>query len=47
MLHNKLIISDMLCYYQGMLVNVYILRLNTSIQKFIRPNTIAMVLLTR
>ena len=29
-----------------MLVNVYVLRLNTSIQQFIRPNTIAMVLLT-
>ena len=29
-----------------MLVNVYILRLNTIIQQFIRPNTIAMVLLT-
>ena len=23
----------MLCYYQAMLVNVYVLRLNTSIQK--------------
>ena len=29
-----------------MLVNVHILHLNTSIQQFIRPNTIAMVLLT-
>ena len=36
----------MLCYYQTMLVNVYVLCLNTSIQQFIRPNTIAMVLLT-
>ena len=45
MLHNKLIISVMLCYYQAMLVNVYVLRLNTSIQQFIRPNIIAMVLL--
>ena len=36
----------MLCYYQAMIVNVYVLRLDTSIQKFIRPNTIAMVLLT-
>ena len=45
MLHNKLIISVMLCYYQAMLVNVYVLRLNTSLQQFIRPNTIAMVLL--
>ena len=46
MLHDKLIISVMLCYYQAMLVNVYVLSLNTSIQQFIRPNTIAMVLLT-
>ena len=46
MLHDKLIISVMLCYYQAMLVNMYVLRLNTSIQQFIRPNTIAMVLLT-
>ena len=45
MLHDKLIISVMLCYYQAMLVNVYVLRLNTSIQQFIIPNTIAMVLL--
>ena len=36
----------MLCYYQAMLVNVYVLRLNTSIQQFIRPNIITMVLLT-
>ena len=36
----------MLCYYQTMLVNVYVLCLNTSIQQFIRPNTITMVLLT-
>ena len=35
----------MLCYYRAMLVNLYLLRLNTSIQQFIRPNTIAMVLL--
>ena len=47
MLHTKIIISVMLCYYQAMVVNVYVLRLNTSIQHFIRPNTIAMVLLTR
>ena len=47
MLYDKLIISVMLYYYQAMLVNVYILRLNTSIQQFIRPNTISMVLLTR
>ena len=46
MLHTKIIISVMLCYYQAMLVNVYVLRLNTSIQQFIRPNIIAMVLLT-
>ena len=46
MLHDKLIISIMLCYYQAMLVNVYVLRLNTSIQQFIRPNTIEMMLLT-
>ena len=32
MLHNKLRISVMLCYYQAVLVNVYVLRLNTSIQ---------------
>ena len=44
--HDKLIISVMLCYYQAMLVNVYLLPLNTSIQQFIRPNTIAMVILT-
>ena len=46
MLHTKIIISVMLCYYQEMLVNVYVLLLNTSIQQFIRPNTIAVVLLT-
>ena len=46
MLHTKIIISVMLCYYQAMLVNVYVLRLNISIQQFIRPNTIEMVLLT-
>ena len=32
MLNGKLIISVMLCYYQAVLVNVYVLRLNTSIQ---------------
>ena len=32
MLHTNITISVMLCYYQAMLVNVYILRLNTSIQ---------------
>ena len=47
MLHDKLIISVMLCYYQDMIVNVYVLHLKTIIQQFIRPNTIAMVLLTR
>ena len=36
----------MFCYYQAMIVNVYVFRLNTSIQRFIRPNTITMVLLT-
>ena len=46
MLHNKLVISVMLCYYQAMLVNLYVLRLNTRIQQFIRPNTIAMLILT-
>ena len=35
----------MLRYYQATLVNVYVLRLSTSIQQFIRPNTTAMVLL--
>ena len=45
MLHDKLIISVMLCYYQAMLVNVYVLRLNTSIWQFISTNNIAMVLL--
>ena len=33
MLHDELIISVMLCYYQAMLVNVYVLRLNTSFQQ--------------
>ena len=47
MLHDKLIISVMLCFYQDILVNVNVLRLNTSIQQFIRPNDITMVLLTR
>ena len=32
MLHNKLIISVMLYYYQAKIFNVYVLRLNTSIQ---------------
>ena len=47
MLHTKIIISVMLCYYQAMLVIVYVLRLNTSIRHFIITNTITMVLLTR
>ena len=46
MLHTKIIFSVMLCYYQAMLVKVYVLRLSTRIQQFIRPNTITMVLLT-
>ena len=46
MLHTKIIISVMSCYYQAMLFNVYILRLNTIIQQFIRLDTTAMVLLT-
>ena len=32
-LHDKLITSVMLCYYQAMLFNVYLLRLNTSIKQ--------------
>ena len=36
----------MLCYHQAMLVNVYVLRLNTSIQQFIITNNITMVILT-
>ena len=36
----------MLCYYQAMIVNVYVLRLNTSIQQLIKHNTIVIVLLT-
>ena len=34
MLHDKLIISVMLYYYQAIIVHVYVLRLNTSIQQF-------------
>ena len=36
----------MLCYFQAILVNMYVLRLNTSIQQFFRTNTIRIVLLT-
>ena len=46
MLHNKLIIAVMLCYFQDILVNVYLLLPNTSIQQFTRTNKTTMVILT-
>ena len=38
MLHDNLIILVMLCYYQALLVNVYVLRLNKDIPQYFQVN---------